>query len=91
MEQSAAPGLTLNMEVTFLFYADDLVLLSPTAQGLQQHLDLLEQYCQNWALTPHSTGATAASGPAAEILTPLTMHAQIHNSHPNSEKGMTFY
>ncbi|XP_051541585.1 uncharacterized protein LOC127433595 [Myxocyprinus asiaticus] len=29
---------------------DDLVLLSPTPQGLQQHLDLLENYCQNWAL-----------------------------------------
>uniref|UniRef100_A0A3B1JC70 ribonuclease H n=1 Tax=Astyanax mexicanus TaxID=7994 RepID=A0A3B1JC70_ASTMX len=51
LEQSAAPGLTLQGgEVKFLLYADDLVLLSPTAQGLQQHLDLLEQYCQNWAL-----------------------------------------
>ncbi|XP_064159280.1 scavenger receptor cysteine-rich domain-containing group B protein-like [Anguilla rostrata] len=39
------------MEIKFLLYADDLVLLSPTEQGLQRHLDLLEQYCQNWALT----------------------------------------
>ena len=52
LEQSATPGLTLNhTEVKFLLYADDLVLLSPTEKGLQQHLDLLEQYCQNWALT----------------------------------------
>ena len=52
LERSGAPGLTLNnQEVKFLLYADDLVLLSPTQQGLQQHLDLLEQYCQNWALT----------------------------------------
>ncbi|KAI4894756.1 hypothetical protein NFI96_009065 [Prochilodus magdalenae] len=51
LEQSAAPGLTLNhTEVKFLLYADDLVLLSPTERGLQQHLDLLEEYCQNWAL-----------------------------------------
>ncbi|KAI4885658.1 hypothetical protein NFI96_003646 [Prochilodus magdalenae] len=51
LEQSAAPGLTLqDGEVKFLLYADDLVLLSPSSQGLQQHLDLLEQYCQNWAL-----------------------------------------
>ena len=28
----------------------DLVLLSPTEQGLQQQLDIVEKYCQNWAL-----------------------------------------
>ena len=37
-------------ETKLLLYADDLVLLSPTEQGLQQNLDLLEQYCQAWAL-----------------------------------------
>ncbi len=52
LEQSGTPDLTPNnKEVQFLLHADDLVLLSPTQQGLQQHLDLLEQYCQNWALT----------------------------------------
>ncbi len=51
LERSAAPGLTLHdTEVKFLLYADDLVLLSPTEQGLQQSLALLEQYCQSWAL-----------------------------------------
>ena len=58
LERSATPGLTLNhTDVKFLLYADDLVLLSPTEKGLQQHLDLLEQYCQNWALTvnPHKS------------------------------------
>ena len=35
LEQSAAPGLTLHdEEIKFLLYADDLVLLSPTEQGL---------------------------------------------------------
>uniref|UniRef100_A0A0E9PN33 Uncharacterized protein n=1 Tax=Anguilla anguilla TaxID=7936 RepID=A0A0E9PN33_ANGAN len=44
LEQSSAPGLTLNnTDVKFL--ADDLVLLSLTEQGLQQNLDLLEQDC----------------------------------------------
>ena len=52
LEQSASPGLTLHdTEVKFLLYADDLVLLSPTEQGLQQSLSLIEQYCQRWALT----------------------------------------
>ncbi|KAI4889447.1 hypothetical protein NFI96_002246 [Prochilodus magdalenae] len=51
LERSAAPGLTLHdSEIKFLLYADDLVLLSPTERGLQQSLDLLEQYCQTWAL-----------------------------------------
>nr|WPH61295.1 reverse transcriptase [Somniosus microcephalus] len=52
LEQSESPGLRLlDGEVKSLFYADDLVLLSPTEQGLQQQLDLLDKYCQNWALT----------------------------------------
>jgi len=51
LDQCAAPGLTLlDREVKSLFYADDLVLLSPTKQGLQQQLDIVEKYCQNWAL-----------------------------------------
>lgn len=51
LEKSTAPGLTLHdSEIKFLLYADDLVLLSPTKQGLQQNLDLLEQYSQTWAL-----------------------------------------
>lgn len=52
LELSAAPGLTLqDSENKRLLYVDSLVLLSPTEQGLEQNLDLLEQYCQTWALT----------------------------------------
>ncbi len=36
-------------EVKCLLYADDLVLMSPTAEGLQHSLALLEQYCEEWA------------------------------------------
>ncbi len=46
LEQSTAPGLTLQDKNIKLL----LVLLSSTQQGLQQHLDLLENYWQNWAL-----------------------------------------
>ena len=39
LEKSIAPGLTLlESEVKCLLFADDLVLLSPTKEGLQQHL-----------------------------------------------------
>lgn len=51
-EKSSVPGVSLhNQEVKCLLFADDLVLLSPTEDGLQQSLDLLEHYCQTWALT----------------------------------------
>ena len=52
LEQSSAPNLTqLESEVKCQLFADDLVLLSPTMEGLQQHLDLLHRLCQTWALT----------------------------------------
>jgi hypothetical protein len=45
------PGLTLhNIEIKFRLYTDDLILLNPTKEGLQQSLDLLDRYCQTWAL-----------------------------------------
>ena len=45
LENSSAPGVSLhNSEIKCLLFADDLCLLSPTAHGLQQSLDLLEQY-----------------------------------------------
>ena len=48
---SRAPGLTLfDTDVKYLLYADELVLLSPTNAGHQQNINILEQYCHNWAL-----------------------------------------
>ena len=56
IENSPAPGLKLqDTEIKCLFYADDLVLLSPTKEGLQQHLSELDKYCQTWALTVNQT------------------------------------
>ena len=58
LEKSSAPGVSLhNSEVKCLLFADDLCLLSPTEHGLQQSLDLLEQYCQTWvlAVNPRNT------------------------------------
>uniref|UniRef100_A0A9J8AFQ2 ribonuclease H n=1 Tax=Cyprinus carpio carpio TaxID=630221 RepID=A0A9J8AFQ2_CYPCA len=52
LEHAPIQGLTLHdTEIKCLLYADDLVLLSPTKEGLQDGLDLLEDYCQTWALT----------------------------------------
>ena len=52
IEQSASVWLTVeDKETTFILYADDLVILSPTEQGLQQSLSLLKQYCEEWPLS----------------------------------------
>lgn len=52
LDQTTAPGLRLNDKaIRGLLYGDDLVLLSPTKEGLQQHLKLLQRFCQTWALT----------------------------------------
>ena len=52
IEQSATPGLTLlESEVKCLLFTDEMVSLSPTKEGIQQHLDLLHRFCQTWALT----------------------------------------
>ncbi|KAI2648214.1 RNA-directed DNA polymerase from mobile element jockey [Labeo rohita] len=52
LEHSPTQNLTLHdTEIKCLLYADNLVLLSPTKEGLQDNLNLLESYCQSWALT----------------------------------------
>ena len=44
--------VTFDEETHFsaLAYADDIVLLSTTAEGLQKALDTTEQYCKEWKL-----------------------------------------
>ena len=32
-------------------YADDIILLSKSAKGLQEKLDILNTYCKDWCLT----------------------------------------
>ena len=44
------PVIYGDMKLACLLYADDLVLLSESAQGLQQLLDRLESYSNLWAL-----------------------------------------
>ena len=36
-------------------YADDIILLSSTAEGLQAKLDILDSYCNDWCLTVNPT------------------------------------
>lgn len=51
IEQSKSPGLTLEgKEIKCLLFADDLLLLSPTEEALQESLSILEKYSQTWNL-----------------------------------------
>jgi len=51
LKQSDSPGLQLlHMEVKYLLYADDLIILSKTPEGLQNNLNILTKYCHDWKL-----------------------------------------
>ncbi len=45
------PVLLHNLTICCLLFADDIVLLSQTAEGLQNSLDRLCDYCNKWLLT----------------------------------------
>ncbi len=49
---SSMYGVKIDETLTlcYLLWADDLVLFSNTAEGLQDHLDKLHQYCAKWQL-----------------------------------------
>ena len=40
-----------DLAIPCLFWADDLVLISESKEGLQQHLNVLEKYCKDWKLS----------------------------------------
>ena len=49
---SAADPVFMNSNpIKCLMYVDDIILLSSTAQGLQQELNISVQYCNDWCLS----------------------------------------
>ena len=40
----------MNATLNMMMFADDIVLLSTSAQGLRKHLETLEDYCSKWNL-----------------------------------------
>jgi hypothetical protein len=47
IEDSIDPVLLHNKPLNCLLYADDLVLLSSSAKGLQTSFDKLQKYCKD--------------------------------------------
>lgn len=50
LENSCDPIILNGKSINCLMYADDIILLSTTAKGLQTKLDILEKYCKDWCL-----------------------------------------
>ena len=51
LEKSYDPVLLNDKPLHCLMYADDIVLLSTSAVGLQAKLNILEKYCNDWHIT----------------------------------------
>lgn len=49
-DASCDPPILQDRKISCLLYADDMVLLSESADGLQKCLDKLQIYCDNWNL-----------------------------------------
>ncbi len=49
-ENCCNPAMIGDLPIGCLFYADDLVLLSESKEGLQKSLDTLSSYCTKWYL-----------------------------------------
>lgn len=47
---SADPVFLNSNPINCLMYADDIILLSSSADGLQQKLNILQKYCNDWCL-----------------------------------------
>lgn len=48
---NSKPLKLIDSEIGSLLFADDLMLLSETKEGLQQSLNKLSTYCDNWQLS----------------------------------------
>jgi hypothetical protein len=51
LDDKCMPMSLNNCKIGCLMYADDIVLLSESAEGIQYSIDLLQEYCKKWHLT----------------------------------------
>ena len=51
MEKSSDPVILNDKPIHCLMYADDIILLSTSAPGLQEKIDILGKLCDDWCLT----------------------------------------
>ena len=51
IQSSTDVSLLSDIKVPCLFWADDLVLISTTKEGLQKQINFVDKYCNDWKLT----------------------------------------
>ena len=51
LSNSAPLGLPNGSSISCMMYADDLILLSKSEEGLQSMLDKLQEFCESWELS----------------------------------------
>ena len=49
-ERNCEPVVINGMSINCLLYADDIILLSDSKEGLQSSIDVFKNYCKNWNL-----------------------------------------
>ena len=54
-KESKSPGVMLgNPTINCLMYEDDLLIISPSPEGLQQSLNVIHRHAQQWKLKVHT-------------------------------------
>ena len=52
LQENLNDGISIEqLQLYLLLFADDAVIFSETREGLQNHLNNLESYCQKWNIT----------------------------------------
>ena len=52
LQENAHDGINIEqLQVYLMLFADDAVLFSETREGLQNHLNVLKNYCHKWNFT----------------------------------------
>ncbi len=77
-------------EIKCLLYADDLVLLSPTEEGLQDSLNLLEDFCQSWALTVNLQKTRVMIVPETLQISGTSTHIHTSTQNHRDHKNITY-
>ena len=66
--KSIAEGINMNDEkINCLLYADDLVLLAESEEGLQRFLDVVNTYCNTWGMEVNSNKSKVVHFPGTHI------------------------
>lgn len=71
-----APATIREQKITHLLYADDLLIISETAEGLQNSLTQLGEYCSKWHLKINHSKTKAMIVKNGQMAAPQNFHIE---------------